>query len=244
MNAARIVTAPREIDRDASAAFGFCRLVSHAPPAHRSRPSATGPCTDSAIAMVLAVNCPPHAPAPGHAAFSTCFKPASSSAPAPCAPIASNTSWIEISLPVMPPRHDRAAVKHATWQIHARERHRRGWNGLVATHNADDAIELMALHGEFDGIGDDFARNQRRLHARRTHRDAVGDDDGVEVDRNAARFAHAAPHMLGQIAQMHVARRHRRPRVHDRDQRPRKIRIVQARRAQVRARRRPVRDRR
>jgi hypothetical protein len=36
-------------------------------------------------------------------------------------------------------------------------------------------------------VGDDLAADQRGLHPGRAHRDAVGDDDGVEVDRIAAR---------------------------------------------------------
>ena len=50
------------------------------------------PIIASAIAMVLAVNCPPHAPAPGHAARSTLSSSASLMSPFACAPTASNTS--------------------------------------------------------------------------------------------------------------------------------------------------------
>ena len=53
----------------------------------------------SASAMVLAVNCPPHDPAPGQAAASTSARRASSIPPALCAPTASNTSWMVIALP-------------------------------------------------------------------------------------------------------------------------------------------------
>ena len=51
------------------------------------------------IAMVLAVNWPPQAPAPGQASRSTASSSASSIWPAPCAPTASNTCWIVIALP-------------------------------------------------------------------------------------------------------------------------------------------------
>ena len=61
------------------------------------------PMTDRAMAMVLAVNWPPQAPAPGQTALSTAFSPASSSVPAEWAPMASNTSWTETSLdPITP----------------------------------------------------------------------------------------------------------------------------------------------
>gem|GEM_PF-5409936 len=50
------------------------------------------PIIDRAMAMVLAVNWPPQAPAPGQTALSTAFRPASSREPAAWAPMASNTS--------------------------------------------------------------------------------------------------------------------------------------------------------
>ncbi len=50
------------------------------------------PRNSQASAIVLAVNCPPHAPAPGHAPPSRSFSPSSESRPAECAPTASNTS--------------------------------------------------------------------------------------------------------------------------------------------------------
>ena len=56
------------------------------------------PMTDRAMAMVLAVNWPPQAPAPGQTALSTAFRPASSRVPAEWAPMASKTSWTETSL--------------------------------------------------------------------------------------------------------------------------------------------------
>ena len=46
---------------------------------------------------MLAVNCPPQAPGPGHAAASTASSCASSIVPAACEPIASNTCRIVIS---------------------------------------------------------------------------------------------------------------------------------------------------
>ncbi len=58
------------------------------------KPAGEIPRTSNAIAIVLAVNWPPHAPAPGDATSSISFRPASSRVPAACAPTASNTSWI------------------------------------------------------------------------------------------------------------------------------------------------------
>ncbi len=62
-------------------------------------PSAAMPRNSLAIAMVFAVNCPPQAPAPGHAASSSVHISASLSVPAALAPTASNTSWIVTGLP-------------------------------------------------------------------------------------------------------------------------------------------------
>jgi hypothetical protein len=53
--------------------------------------------------MVLAVNWPPHAPAPGHARLSTSLSSRASILPALNAPIASNTSWIVSFLPLYSP---------------------------------------------------------------------------------------------------------------------------------------------
>ena len=57
------------------------------------------PSTSNAIAIVLAVNWPPHAPAPGEAWFSRSVSSSSVRSPAAWAPIPSNTSWIVTSLP-------------------------------------------------------------------------------------------------------------------------------------------------
>ena len=57
------------------------------------------PITSKAVAIVLAVNCPPQAPAPGQAACSSSDRSSSLILPAACAPTASNTSWIVTSWP-------------------------------------------------------------------------------------------------------------------------------------------------
>ena len=57
------------------------------------------PITSNAVAIVFAVNWPPHAPAPGHAACSSSESSASLMSPAARAPTPSNTSWIVTSLP-------------------------------------------------------------------------------------------------------------------------------------------------
>ena len=57
------------------------------------------PIASKTVAMVLAVNCPPHEPAPGHAARSSSSRSSSLMRPAAHAPIPSNTSWMVTSRP-------------------------------------------------------------------------------------------------------------------------------------------------
>ena len=58
------------------------------------------PSTSKAIAMVLAVNWPPQAPAPGLATCSSSSSSSSVIVPAACLPMASKTSWIVTSWPL------------------------------------------------------------------------------------------------------------------------------------------------
>src|SRR5207247_5083073 len=78
--------------------------------------------------------------------------------------------------------HDRAAVDHEAGDIHARERHDRAGDGLVAAADTDERVEEMPARDELDGIRDDLARDERGLHALGAHRDAVAHGDGVELD--------------------------------------------------------------
>jgi hypothetical protein len=57
------------------------------------------PSTSKAMAMVFAVNWPPHAPAPGEALPSNSDSSSSDMSPAACEPTASKTSWIVTSCP-------------------------------------------------------------------------------------------------------------------------------------------------
>ena len=119
----------------------------------------------------------------------------------------------------MPARHDRAAVDDQAGDVEARQRHRRGRDGLVAADQHDHAVEAVAAGDQFDRVGDRLARHQRALHALRAHRDAVGDDDGAEFERRAAGFADAGLEVFAEFAQVDVARRHVGPGVDHRDHR-------------------------
>ncbi len=63
------------------------------------RPAGQMPRNSRTVAIVLAVNCPPHAPAPGHATPSSSCTSAFDIVPAAAAPTASNTSWMVTSRP-------------------------------------------------------------------------------------------------------------------------------------------------
>ncbi len=201
------------------------------------QPSSDRPSAVSTMAMVLAVNWPPQAPAPGQARVSTATSPASSIRPAPCAPTASNTSCTVIVATGQRAVRDAAAVQRQPGHIHARQRHRRRRNGLVAATQDHDGIQAMAFDGQLDRVGDHLARNQRGAHAGRAHGDAVGDRDGVELDRRAAASANAFGRGRGQVAQVEVAGRDVRPGVHHRHQRARDGRVVEPGGAQHRPRR-------
>ncbi len=131
---------------------------------------------------------------------------------------------------------DGAAVEHEAGDIEAAERHDGGGHVLVATGDADEAVEGVAARDELDGVGDDFARDQRGLHALGAHGDAVGDGDGVELHRRAACFAHALLDGLGDLAQVEVARADLGPGVGDADDGLVQVFFAEADAAQVGAR--------
>ena len=100
---------------------------------------------------------------------------------------------------------DGAAVEHEAGDVEAGEGHDGGGHVLVAAGDADEAVEGVAAGDEFDGVGDDFAGDERGLHAFGAHGDAVGDGDGVELHGRAAGFADALLDGLGDLAEMEVA---------------------------------------
>src|SRR6476659_341558 len=108
--------------------------------------------------MVLAVNWPPQAPAPGLATPSSSYSSSSVIRPAACAPTASKTSWIVTSLPWKWPG-----------AIEPRQRHHGAGDRLVAPGDRDHRIEQVAARDELDRVGDHLAADQRRPHAGRAH---------------------------------------------------------------------------
>ena len=80
-------------------------------------------------------------------------------------------------------------------------------------------VERVTAHGELGGVGNHLTAHQRGAHSARAHGDAVGNDDGVELDRRSSRRFDALRGMLSEVAQMHVAGSDRREAVHHGDQR-------------------------
>ena len=219
-----------------TAAFGLPSCVAGMP----ERPRGLMPRKSITIAIVLAVNWPPQAPAPGQATSSSSCTSSSVIVPAARAPTASNTSWIVTSLAAEAAGRDRAVVEDEAGDVEPRERHHRAGDRLVAADEADEAVEEVAVGDELDRVGDHLARDQRGAHAGRAHRDAVGDRDRVELDRRAAGRADPVLHVLGEHALVQVARHRLDPGRRDADERLREILVGEADALQHRARGRAV----
>ena len=125
----------------------------------------------------------------------------------------------QVGTPVLP-GHDGAAVEHESRKVEAAQGEDRSRSGLVASGHGHDAVEHVAARHQFDGIGDHLAAHEGCLHALGAHGDAVGDDDGVELEGCAAGLAHPPLHVRRQIPQVVVAGPDLRPRVGDADQWP------------------------
>jgi len=103
---------------------------------------------------------------------------------------------------------DRAAVNEDGGAVEAGDGDHRAGHVFVAAADRDEAVETFGGDGGFDGVGDDLAGHEAVTHALRAHRDAVGDGDGVEIDRFAAGVGDALLGVLAEVAEVDVARRH------------------------------------
>ncbi len=175
--------------RPASAAVSSLPACSAGMP---ERPRGEMPRKSITIAIVLAVNWPPHAPAPGHATPSSSCTSSSAHRPGRV-----RTDRLEDVLdrhvaPAEAARRDRAAVEDEARGCRAarapsrrrgsscrsrRGRRGRRRGGRAATSSIESAITSREI--------------ERGAHALGAHRDAVGDRDRVELDRRAARGADA-----------------------------------------------------
>ena len=132
--------------------------------------------------------------------------------------------------------HDRAAVDHEAGDVHARERHDRAWDGLVAAADANERVEEMPACDQLDGVSDHLARDERCLHTLGAHRDPVAHGDRVELDRGATRFANAFLDPLRELPVVEVARHDLDPRMRDPNEWPAEVFVVVADRSHHRAR--------
>ena len=114
-------------------------------------------------------------------------------------------------------RGDGAGVEGEARDIEARQRHRACGDGLVAGYEDDEAVERVAARGDLDGVDDDLAADERAFHPLGAHRDAVGDGDGVDLHRRAARLADALLDESGHVAVVVVAGHRLRPHAGDAD---------------------------
>ena len=134
------------------------------------------------------------------------------------------------------PGRNRSAVQNQARNIQPRQRHHAGWNRFVASHQNHQRVEHIAARYKFDGIRNHFAADQRCPHSLRAHCDAVGNGNGVELQRRATGFADASFHVFSEFAQVIVAWPDFNPGVRDADQRLLEVGIVEADRLEHRAR--------
>ena len=80
---------------------------------------------------------------------------------------------------------DSAAVDEDGGDVQAGHRHEGAGHVLVAGGDGDEAVHALAEADGLDGVGDDLAADQGRLHALCAHGDAVGDGDGAEEEGEA-----------------------------------------------------------
>ncbi len=186
------------------------------------------PSASKAQAIVLAVNWPPQAPAPGLATPSRSRRSSSLISPA---------AWVADRLEDVEDRHvvavpaaggDRAAVEHHRGHVEPSQGHHATRDRLVAGRERHDRVELVAAGHQLDRVSDHLAADQRGLHPLGSHRDPVGDRDRVELQRGTPCCPHTRLDVLGEAAQMEIAGHRFGPGVGDADRRPAEGIVVEA----------------
>ena len=203
----------------------------------RSGPRGLMPRKSSTIAIVFAVNWPPHAPAPGHATLSSACTSLVGHRPGGV-----RADRLEDVL-------DRHVAARDTGRARSSRRRRRARGGRGArAPSPRPGSSCRSRRGRRARRTDARATTSsiesaitsreisERAHPGRPHRHAVGDRDRVELDRRAARGADALLHVLREHALVEVARHRLDPRRRDADQRLREILVGEADRLQHRAR--------
>jgi hypothetical protein len=133
-------------------------------------------------------------------------------------------------------RGDRAAIENEARNIQPCESHDAGGDGLVASNQNNQSVEHISPSDQLDGVGDDFAADQRGTHTFRAHGDAVGDRNGIEFKWSAAGGANAVLNVHGKLAEVKVAGAYLNPGICNANERLGEVVIPQAAGAQHGAR--------
>ena len=104
-------------------------------------------------------------------------------------------------------RHNRAAIQEHGRHVQTRHRHEYARQALIATSDAHKAVVAVGHHHQLDGVGDDLAADEGRLHPLIAHGDAVTHGDGDELPGRAAAGRNAVLHAIRQTVQVDVAGR-------------------------------------
>src|SRR5262249_11208271 len=131
---------------------------------------------------------------------------------------------------------DGAPIENQTGNVQTGQGHDAAGNGFVAAHQNHQRVKKISTGHQFDGVGDDFAADERSFHSFSAHGDAVGNGNGVEFEGRTTGFANAILDVLSEFAQVVVAGPDFNPGVGDADQRLAEVFVFEARGAQHRAR--------
>ena len=102
-------------------------------------------------------------------------------------------------------KHRPAAHKDGR-DIDARRRHEEARHILVAVRDADHCVKLVCPRKTLGRVRNQVSRDERVLHARVTHRNAVADRNRRHHDRHAASLCDAELHGIDNLVEVHVTR--------------------------------------
>ena len=104
------------------------------------------------------------------------------------------------------PSSNRSAVDHQRRPVDAAQRNETARHVLVAARDRDQPVVPLPAHDRLDRVGDQVAGLQRVAHSVGTHRDAVADTDGIELQAKQAGLSDALFAFPAEVQQVHVAR--------------------------------------
>ena len=141
---------------------------------------------------MLAVNIPPQEPTPGQAWRSISSNSAESMRPALNLAHRFERAHDGEIFAVEVAGLDGAAIDKDRGNVQARDGDHGAGHVFVAAADGHQAVDTRGAANGFDGVGDDFARDQRILHPLGAHGDAVADGDGAEDLRHGLRLRASA----------------------------------------------------